>query len=574
MKRILIFITFNLAIFLVSSPANAIEPENFSEYIEHYDVAMEVNKNGNVEITETIVYNFKDLLKHGIYRDVKTVFVNLDGIKLETPLKLVSITNENGEEYKYTKSRYNDHIRLKIGDADLNVTGLKTYVIKYQLTGVIESFSDHDEIFYNVIGTEWTVPIKEARFSATLPIDKIQVIESICFTGSFGSSESNCAVADSIDVQSDLNIVSYNTTQPLAPGEAFTVGVSFNKGLITIIPKEEYHLIPVWLQYILGVAAFFWYIVTPIFVIYYYFKTGRDPEPTYKSIPALFDPPTALNGRKLTPAEVGTIVDETVETRDVTATLVDLAIRGFIKIEEIKDSSIMGTLLAKTDYKLSKLPKNQEELLHFESYLLNKLIKDETVKLSSLKYTFFSDLEKTKEKIYAQVVAEKFFSKNPQKVRNMWYALTFASFMTLNVLLSIVTLILSKHMPKKTKLGADAAVHAKGLKTFLTSQDKQLEFQEENFYMFEKLLPYAVAFNVTSTWIERFKDLHTQYKPDWYTGTGYTGFSNFDRTMSDFSQSVNSTVSATRSSSGSSSGFGGGGSSGGGSSGGGGGGSW
>lgn len=536
------------------------------EQIESFQSHMQVEANGTITIKETILYNFGTNQRHGIYREIKTIFENTSGKKMETPLELVSITDEKGKNYNYEKSHTTEGIKYKIGDANVYVTGLKTYIIEYKLKGVIEGFSDHDEIYYNVTGNGWEVPIQSTIFTLALPKKELSITNTTCFSGSVDSKLTNCTIT------SFNNTLTFSSISPLPAYEGITIVTGFSKGKIPITPKEEYHLISSPVQVLLIILAILWYVVLPIFIVVHYFMHGRDPKAMYQSIPALFEAPN-LNGRRLTPAEVGTIIDEVADNADISASIVDLAIRGYLKIEEIKDDSLTGSIFNKTDYKLIQLKEEISELMGFEQTLLNKLFKGgPEVEMSSLKQAFYNDSEKVKDQIYEQVVSDGFFPHNPKKIRNKWGVIFVPAFMTFNIHTAALAAIFGRIMPRKTKEGADIAVHARGLKKFLTSQEDQLEFQEKNWYLFEKLLPYAVAFGVTNTWVKRFKDMHDVYTATWYTGSSLTSMDNFSRSISRFGNTV-SAASTTTSSSGYSSGFSGG-SSGGGSSGGGGGGSW
>ena len=128
-------------------------------------------------------------------------------------------------------------------------------------------------------------------------------------------------------------------------------------------------------------------------------------------------------------------------------------------------------------------------------------------------------------------------------------------------------------MPRRTLAGAEAKRYALGLKEFLVSQERELEFQEENYFLFEKLLPYAIVFGVAKIWAGKFAHI-TKYQPDWYQSSGGRVFTPMVLTnrLEKNLASMQASYTPTRSSSGFSSGFSGGSSGGG--FGGGGGGSW
>ena len=131
--------------------------------------------------------------------------------------------------------------------------------------------------------------------------------------------------------------------------------------------------------------------------------------------------------------------------------------------------------------------------------------------------------------------------------------------MTFNLPLFLISLIFGRAMPVKTLAGARAANVAKSLRNFLTSQERQLEFQAKKQLMFEELLPFAVAFGVEKIWAQRFKDINLK-PPEWYSSyqTGAFNSTTFTRSLGYSLGSIASAATPTRSSSGFSSGFSGG----------------
>src|SRR4029077_3207354 len=63
---------------------------------------------------------------------------------------------------------------------------------------------------------------------------------------------------------------------------------------------------------------------------------GRDPAAGNESVAARYEPPAGLS-----PAEVGTVLDESADLSDLTATIVDLAVHGFLRIEEVETKSFL-----------------------------------------------------------------------------------------------------------------------------------------------------------------------------------------------------------------------------------------
>jgi len=535
-----------------------------AEVIRTYDNQITIQKDGTILVKEKIEYDFEDIYKHGIYRYIPVIKTNSDKKQYELTLRVQSVEDEQGASYSFTQSPVDNKITIKIGDANRTITGLHTYIITYTVSGALTYFSDHDELYWNSTGNEWTAPVEQVNTTVRFP-DGVDIngVKMACYTGPAGSTNHNC---DVITEQKSTSA----STQNISPGSGLTIVVSFPKGLVAVLEPKPYvpfdetplgKVIIVLVIILLVVAALIWYIFLPLYIPIKWYLTGRDPEA--QQVRVWFDPPKTQEGRALTPAETGTLVNETVDSRDIFGSIIQLAAQGYLSIVEEKK----GEFIFKEGGPID------EAQLPFEKKLLRALFAEESeVKIKDVKIA--DEVQDVFQLIYTQLVADSFFPENPDTIRKKYYALAGAAGGTMNLPLAVIAFIFGKNMPKKTAFGAAQASVGKSLKTFLSSQERQLEFQAKNQNMFEKLLPYAIAFGVEKIWAERFKDISLS-NPKWYTGYDNSAFNAvyFGSMMHRSFQTFSTAVTPTRSSSGFSSGFGGGGFSGGGG-GGGGGGSW
>lgn len=536
------------------------------EHIKLFQTNIVVQKNGSILVKEIINYDFDTLQKHGIYRTIPTDKINQDNKKYRLDFSGFSVTDEKGNRQNFSTQNSSGEIKLKIGDADKLITGLHSYVISYTVKGAITYYSDHDELYWNATGNDWTVPIAQAVTKVDLPSEiKETDITNACYTGSKNSTVSLCKNAKQ-------NSSSYSATNfHLYSQQGLTIVVGFPKNIVAVVEPKlitpfEDTLLGKLFFLGLGLLITWWYVLFPFYIIVKWWLQGRDPKGLVGETRAWFDSPkTPSNKRFLTPAEVGTLGDETVDLKDISATIVDLARRGYIKIEERK----------KGDYFFVKMKDFTSGLLSFESQLLTGMFgKKAEIRLKDEKlYETVSDVTK---QLYQDVVDEGLFPKNPNSIRTFYYVIAGIALFTGNLFLAFVAFIFGRNMPAKTIDGVNAFNVAKSLKNFLTSQERQLEFQAEKQMMFEKLLPFAIAFGVEKIWAKRFEKMNLT-PPDWYQGYDNRNFNsvifanNLNSSMSSFRSSA-SPPTSTRSTSGFSSGFSGGFSGGGG--GGGGGGSW
>lgn len=529
-----------------------------AETVRNFNSVINIRADGIIDVSESIIYDFESEERHGIFRDLKEIKVNTQGKKFKLDYEIIDIRDEQGKTYQWKQETNGEYIRLRIGDADTTVTGVKTYVIHYLVSGALTYFSDHDELYWNVTGNEWNVPILQATTKVTLPksIDP-QFLKLVCYTGSTGSTNSNCI--SSVDQSSGVSAMQSS----LGAGEGLTIAFSFPLDTTAVLePKEVHNIFENPLAILLtSLFSIIWYIGIPFYIGYRWWKYGRDPKPTIGQASVWFDPPKTRKLRKLTPGETGTLLDEQADIRDIAATIVDLARRGFLTITESKKEYILT--------KASTIPK--ESLESFEKVLYDGIFEDQDI-VDIKKSSLVVVVEKVKKELYGAVVSEGFFSSNPETTRSVYILFGVLGLITGNIPLFFSCLIFGRFMPKKTPYGADQAAIGKALKSFLSSQERFLKFQAEKMMMFEKLLPYAVAFGVEKVWAKRFENLNLK-QPEWYISSHpYTTPVAFVSGLSNSINSVRSAATPTSSSSGFSSGSSGGFSGGGG--GGGGGGSW
>jgi hypothetical protein len=135
-----------------------------------------------------------------------------------------------------------------------------------------------------------------------------------------------------------------------------------------------------------------------------WYRRGRDPR-VKSAVTVMYQPPEH-NNVPLTPAEVGTLIDEKIDARDITSTIVGLAVKGYIKIEEtVKE----GLLFDSTDYYLSKVKERDAHLSPFEAELMKSLFSEAQpgIHISDLKNKFYKNLPSLKDTLYGELIREK-----------------------------------------------------------------------------------------------------------------------------------------------------------------------
>ena len=543
--------------------------------ITNFNSNVQVDENAKITVTESITADFSREESHGILRPIPVSYRDSYGNNLNLRVNILSIQNEKGTPWKYEQSNDGEYLRLKIGDPTVNLNKPTTFIITYQLDRAVSFLDDHDEVYWSATGTESDVPTEKASATITLPNTvKKEDLRAICYTGTFGSKAQDCSytIAD--------NSVTYKANAELSAHEGLTIAVKFPKNIIKP---------PSFLQTIMWFLQDNWGYGIPFLVfgvLYYLWHTrGRDPATNRDTIMPIYKAPEDLS-----PAEAGTIIDEKVDMRDISSTIIDLAVRGYLKIVETKSKILFFN---KTDYTFEKLKNYQVDttLKNHEKYILDAIFNGGTSRmLSDLKNEFYRDLPKVRDAIYQETVNKKYFSSSPESTRTIYKSIgavmvggsIFGLGFFINYSLSIavglaisgvIVMAFSKFMPAKTRKGVEMYYQIKGLEEFIkTAETDRIKFQEKE-NMFEKLLPYAMAFDIAEKWSKAFEGI-MKTPPSWYQSSdpGFlTGFStyHFLNAMNSFSSSMNTTFQSSPRGSGmgawgGGSGFGGGGFSGGG----------
>ncbi len=504
--------------FLIVFPCSFAFSES-QEKIKSFVAEIEIKESGELLIKEKIVYDFGTLSRHGIFRNLP-----LDGLE---EIKIIKVEDEFGNPYKFTISKERNYLKLKIGDPEKEVTGQKTYVIFYKVFGSLGYFENHDELYWNVTGNEWSIPIEKSEALIYLP-KKISEkdLKLDCFTGYFGSKEKDC----SFFTTKEGNI-RFKAKRTLNPKEGLTIVLGWPKGIVRQ---------PSFFQKFLFLFKNFWPILMPVFVFFYLLREwwykGKDPK-IKQPIVVEYEPPENLR-----PAEISLVLNQEVNQEDLSATILDLAVKGFVKIKEIKEK-IFG-LFEEKDYELVKIKdfKDQkEDLRGYERKLLEKIFENkEKVSISELKNRFYFEVEAILDSVYSEISSLNYFFGNPKKVVNRWrnlglviiFSSLFCPFVFQNNLVpffsflssGILFLIFAPFMPKRTKKGVEIYQKILGFKEYISSAEKyRVQFYErEN--IFEKYLPYALVFGLAEKWAKAFEGIYTT-PPSWYEGEWKGGFS-------------------------------------------------
>lgn len=574
-KTTLSVISILLGLFFLSPDISS------AEVIKNFSVGLTVLPDSSLIVNERITYDFEDSLRRGIYRTIPRE--NDKGQSIE--VSVISVTDDESNKYKFETSIKDDSFYLRIGDESKIISGVKIYNIKYKVRGAVGYFEDFDEIYWNVTGNAWNVPILGADATVVFP-DKVFPKERKCYVGKIGS-KTPCEITDN-----GIFVV----RQELSKKEGLTIAVSFEKGSLA-----EYHYTKeknsFW-----SFAKSYWPVVIPlavsVFMFLRWFKKGRDPKGR-GIIKAQYEAP-----KDLSPIEAGGILHESIRTKSISAEIIDLAIRGFIKIKLV-DENVLGFGYSK-DYELSLVREIGHLPDEFDKNIIKALFGDYpsvggVVKISTLNKLFYKSIPEISGSVIDSLLKKKLYFNFPKNLLRKTLTIViaiFAIFFSItiwvwtpqdfqnpkNLVIYFASLIVSISltitfnllMPSKTKKGVWVKECLLGLKEYLEIAEKdRLAFHnapEKKPEVFERLLPYAIVFGVEDLWAKEFEGVYTS-EPDWYQGgQAHFSASRFGVDLMVFNSIASSSFVTTPDASSGSSGTSGGSSGGG--SGGGGGGSW
>ena len=570
MKKIFLSLLFSVCVILYTNAQGGYT-------IQQYHVDVTVNKDASLDITETIRVNFSES-RHGIFRMIpyryKLAPLPAGTQKAERQLESngyaqIFIEDIKVRDQDYSVSNSGNYKEIKIGSKNKYVDGLQQYIIHYRLLNAINFFKDHSELYLNIIGDQWDTSIDSVSFSIELYNALPSKPSFFVATGAIGSQENNTVSSWTVN-----KTFSGSTTVQLKPNQGLTVGIVFPDQFLT---KQNYMLrnMP-WLLLPLLVFAFMFRI---------WRKYGKDESLT---ITTQYYPPNDIS-----PSVAGYVIDDTLDKRDLTALVPFWGAGGYLQVKETEKKSLMG-LIKTSAYEFIKLKDLPATAMSFEKTLFNGIFSGgNTVALDSLKDKLYTTMSKAKKELEDEVDRDAYYVKNSRGLVYLFWILGLASlgygvfhlvtdwgnpywFPVAFIISGIIIIGFGIFMTKKTAKGNELYQQLAGFKEFIQKVDKDrlTLFLKEDEHYFDKVLPFAIVFNMADTWKDKLKGLDVP-PPNWYVGN-YNGFNTYmflnslDHSMNEMSKSFYSQPSSSGSSGGS---FGGGGFSGGGF-GGGGGGSW
>lgn len=580
-------LVFNLFLILFSfifnpflTPIYAQETTDRSYYYQIINTQYKINQDSTVDVEEKQTYDFKGAYHQGYrsipitgadsYYDISVFDNDLSKELVYSPKKLKKEDSSSWGKYTYYSEDGHQIIEWYYNLKDTT----HIWTIRYKILGAIQFNKTSDRFYWNVF-TNYLVPVDAAVVNIKLP-ETVNISDVQAY-----SYRTYQQIKIEQEILSDHSV--FFRSGSFAPNEAFTVDVTLPKGIISqasywkAFTKMNYGWI------ISGLIIFLTLIAIPIIWL---IREGL-PKGRGVVVPQ-FEPP-----KDLRPALAEVIVKEQLTPKGFSATIIDLAVRGFIKIEEQKKSFIFN-LFSTTNYvlTLNKNAKQSKELLSYERDYLDLLFEEKdtfsTEDLSKSpvaeKRAFYEKTQKIKDEIYKQTQSStKAYAVDPMAEKYKWLFLGGAFLLAIfgfiiqlqfdffpnQLEILVVTTIFCfiaiwsfvKFEARLNKEGRILKEDWLGFKLYLEVVEKY-RLQNLTPSLFEKYLPYAMIFGVEKKWAKAFDKMQLQ-PPTWYAGGYYThgafssSGSNFS--PSGFSASFSSSFASTFASSGAGGGGGGGG---------------
>ncbi|MGE0191065.1 MAG: DUF2207 domain-containing protein [Planctomycetota bacterium] len=481
--------------------------------VERFSAEIVVDEDGTMHVTERITFRFEGQFG-GVYRIIPYGVNPSWWYRGLIDIDAESITDNGGAPLDFTTDSRAGKLRFRVPiPGAFNTT--KTIVLRYTVENAVRShaskdaeFAIYDEVYWNVTGNAWEVPIAVAEVRVRLP-DSLAAkdLHPSAFTGLYGGRS-----VDYTTTTEDDGAIVFRTTRRLLPNEGLTISVAFPPGHVHLpgsFARALWLLRANWTVLLVGAAALVWFLL-------WWFR-GRDP--LNRAIVAEFARP-----EDLPPTEAGALLDDRVDPRDLSAAFVDFAVRGLIKLDGAAKREAMSFHLDRQAFESANLIKWERDLLQ------EVFGTEDTITMKELERDLPKRVPNLRSRVLDRLVGKGLYPRRPDHVAGGWMTLAFFVLVGLGVLgfltearpihyvamalAAVPMFLLSRLMPRRTKKGLDMLARLRGLEDYLVTAERE-RMRHMPLEVLEGLLPFAVAFGVHERWAQRLDELF-HYKPAWY----------------------------------------------------------
>lgn len=473
-------------------------------------VYLELDKDNYMVVTECIrIYAAGDVFKRGLRRVIPQKRKDVHGHNKSMPIHVQAIECDGKEAPWHYEIDEEDNYIIYIGDPDKYLDeGEYEYTITYIAPGHIGQFADHDEIFWNLNGFDWSVPFDTLAAAVYIP-EGTKVKKYYAYTGAEGDKGDDYEAGEDED-----GAIVFLTTRPFRGGENMSVVVEFSKG-----SQAELTWWQIWKDDVYaGLTALGFFL----FCFFSWLRKGVDPK-----MPTIVPQYTVPEG--ISAALAGRIMDVDEDKR-VIASLMSLMIKGGAYIKKV----------TKDDYQITKGTAN-DKLDEFDSCVQERLFKSKDKVRTDVDYDDITGVKTALGKIVSSNFDDKLYVFNSGSICIATLLAGLAGYFLFSrlealewVTYSVLAVLIGTYIwyfcviGKYTGKGIEMRAQMEGLKMYITTAEK-LRMRDLTPEHFEDLLPYAVAFGVEVAWCKQFEDVLKKfnYRPTWYdTSSAYSYSSN------------------------------------------------
>lgn len=535
-----------------------------TERIVLFDVDIHVRKDATILIKEELFVTCEhNQVRHGIVREFPTIYQDAFGLQVMVDFNIKTVLLDGKPTFYETKQQKNG-IAIYIGNERAFLTeGQHLFTIVYETNRQLGFFKDHDELYWNVTGNGWQLPIDKVKARVRVPegVD-IATIRHKAYTGFYGQTEHDVEEFVARD-----GSVHFTTTRSFRPKEGLTIVIGWPKGYVTY---------PSWLQYLLWFAkdnsAFFIFLLGLFFLLaqMYHVYSAKKRMQRAKAIIPLFYPP-----KDITPGMVCYFSHHGAgsDTKSLSAELVTMAVHNWLHIRYIA-----GTLYGGT-YQLlkNKAPTSPDSM--YQSLYNTLFKKRSTIELTKTYSNTIQSCATILKRHYKHL--DQLFATNLDAMiqsiivaaisyLGIFYFSPHTNNITIVCIITYMTLLGILYyffFDVYTAQGYDLWREIEGFKLFLsTTEQERLTIigtpPTKTPELYEAYLPYAIALGVERQWNKQFVPVFEQlkhtghpYHPIWLIGPkGYPGTSSL---ISGMSSGMHTAISSAATPPGRSSGFGG-----------------
>lgn len=531
-----------------------------SAFVQRQNVDMVVAPDGTTKVTEKIIYDYasgnagftRSFLTRTRYSDTEDRVVRLSDFEVTS----------GGAEVP-TRVNHEDGSTTVDVDPGKQLEGRKKYTLKYTVDGMIVPSTGGVTLSWSPVGS-WTVPAKQVNINVIGPQQPTHVS---CTAGAAGASMP-CTLSQA----GGEGVAGSKFLQNSLPANGvFDITVGFPQDSVEAQPilEKRHTLVTAFSVTPFTVAALVAVVLLGLIGLWLLWRIrGRDARSVAAGADSggrrpfheqngdiVFSPPGGLR-----PGQVGTLVDEQADVVDVVATILDLAVRNYIFIEELGGS--------RPDWRLHKRNEPGDELLPYERAVFDELFEQgDEVLVSELRSVLASDMPRLRQLMYRDVVTQGWFASRPDQVRSRWLwggvavavigvlATVLLALFTFDALVGLAVVILgigvavaAEYMPSRTAMGSEVLGQINGLRQYVQGADPADIPAAEQETLCARLVPYAALFGAEDRWA--FALSESQDVGDsgftWYGGPEGWRREQLDDSVANFLVDVTGAISTSR----------------------------